>query len=108
MYRISKFDDVLHKALYAAPTTRPDVEAYLSLKQAIIDKYQKKIMKHHRRMNKKTNVPQVRSDLETQRLNLIAQGEDSEQLKQDIAELKRKYPGHIGLYDSNKIPILNK
>ena len=67
MYRISKFDELVHRALQSVSHPRPDVKTYLSLKQATIDKYQKKILKHHKRLNKKINAANLLRDLETLR-----------------------------------------
>ena len=61
----------------------------------------------YKRLQKKAHT-NVRSDLETQRLNLFEKGEDNEDLKEEIEMLRLKYPGYTSLYDSNKIPMLNK
>ena len=74
MYRISKFDELVHRALQSVSqrAPRPDVKTYLSLKQATIDKYQKKILKHHKRLNKKINAANLLRDLETLRPQNVA------------------------------------
>ena len=59
-------------------------------------------------MQKKANHTNIRGDLETQRQKLLTQGEDNEELKNEIEALRPKYPGYSSLYDSNKIPMLKK
>ena len=104
MNRQSKFDELMVRDYKA----RTDVKDYLNQKQQILDKYQKKMKRPNKRLQKTANHANVRSDLETQRLNLLAQGEDSEELKNEIAELKRKYLNYTSLYDAKKIPLLSK
>ena len=99
---MSKFDELLARDYKA----RADVVNYLGQKQKTMDKYQKKMQRHPKRLQKKAT--NVRGDLETQRLNLLAAGDDNEELKKEIEELRRKYPEHTSLYDSNKIPMLKK
>ena len=62
--------------------------------------------RHHKRLQKKAT--NDRGDKETQRLNLLAAGEDNEELKNEIEELGRKFPEYTSMYDSNKIPMLKK
>ena len=102
MYRLFKFDNLIAREYKA----RTDVKDYLGHKQRVIDKYQKRMRLPYKRLQKKA--ANVRGDLETQRLNLLTQGEDSEELKKEIEALRLKYPGYTSLYDSNKIPMLNK
>ena len=104
MYRLFKFDDLIAREYKA----RADVKYYLGQKQQVLDKYQKKMKLPYRRLQKKANHANVRGDLETQRLNLLTQGEDNEELKKEIEALRLKYPGCSSLYDSNKIPMLKK
>ena len=61
---------------------------------------------HHKRPQKKAT--NDRGDKETQLINLRAAGEDSEELTNEIRELRLKYPGYTSMYDSNKIPMLKK
>ena len=103
MNRQSKFDELMVRDYKA----RTDVKDYLNQKQQILDKYQK-MKRPNKRLQKTANHANVRSDLEAQRLNLLAQGGDSEELKNEIAELKRKYRNYTSLYDAKKIPLLSK
>ena len=102
MYRLSKFDELMARDYKA----RADVISYLGQKQQLEERLQKKMRRHPKRLQKKAT--NDRGDKETQRLNLLAAGEDNEELKNEIQELRRKHPEYTSMYDSNKIPMLKR
>ena len=103
MYRLSKFDELVARDYKA----RADVMNYMGQKQRVVEKFNKKMRRPNKRLQKKITTNE-RGDKETQRLNLLAAGEDNEELKNEIQELRRKFPEYTSMYDSNKIPMLKK
>ena len=97
-----KIDELLARDYKA----RADVISYLGQKQQLEERFQKKMRRHPKRLQKKAT--NDRGDKETQLINLRAAGEDSEELQNEIQEIRRKYPGYTSMYDSNKIPMLKK